>query len=406
MSDVELGISYWLAQTQFTITLARRNVMETGTFGSYARPVVDIVIAPNAVADPTSRQSLTVDSGLLAKLSLTINLDERGLIESLASDAGGSGSPVINMVGNAVNHSATTAVTASLPMGGALRSRPLEEAWGHTNGQLASHAAEIEANIGRLLNEIGHADATAASILESGHALELLQSQLAAISQVKLAWLTAQGRETERGVWQLTSSELLHIVDSELPPYLADGAVSGPLAEMANRFGVLIAIADRDRADTDLPMAEDLQDTLVLRRTRPATVGAYLRDDDGGWRLEEPSVLALDILDEFSGVDYVSLDGSWLRGKSFTLAFHPDMSLKTVGLTDAGRASAGATSESRVERVAKPLIAPRAPAEQRSGSDPMELPSTSSDYEVLAATRARAGELTIHEQRRKISDDA
>ena len=131
-----------------------------------------------------------------------------------------------------------------------------------------------------------------------------------------------------------------------------------------------------------------------------------LRDDDGGWRLEEPSVLALDILDEFSGVDYVSLDGSWLRGKSFTLAFHPDMSLKTVGLTDAGRASAGAASESRVERVAKPLIAPRAPAEQRSGSDPVELPSTSSDYEVLAATRARAGELTIHEQRRKISDDA
>src|ERR1700712_2581523 len=113
MSDVELGINYWLAQTQFTVTLARRNVMETGTFGSYARPVVDIVIAPSAVADPMSRQSLAVDSGLLTKLSLTINLDERGLIESLASDAGGNGFPVVNMVGNAVNPSATTAVTAS-----------------------------------------------------------------------------------------------------------------------------------------------------------------------------------------------------------------------------------------------------------------------------------------------------
>ena len=65
--------------------------------------------------------------------------------------------------------------------------------------------------------------------------------------------------------------------------------------------------------------------------------------------------------------------------------------------------AAGAATENRVERVA-PLIAPRAPADQRSGAAQVELPSTTSDYEVLAATRARAGELTILEQRRKISD--
>ena len=86
MSDVELGINYWLAQTQFTVTLARRNVMETGTFGSYARPVVDIVIAPSAVADPMSRQSLAVDSGLLTKLSLNNGADRIALCVGPCAD--------------------------------------------------------------------------------------------------------------------------------------------------------------------------------------------------------------------------------------------------------------------------------------------------------------------------------
>ncbi|MCW2762950.1 MAG: hypothetical protein JWR85_3151 [Marmoricola sp.] len=406
MSETGLGLSYWLAQTQFAVTLSKRKVIEAGNFGSYARPMVDVLIVPSAVADPSSRQDLTIDAALLDRLSLTINLDDRGLIESVTSEASRNVSPVINLLGDAASSEPSLAVTFRGPVDDKVRQRPLEEEWGQTNGQLAVHASEIEANIGRLLNDIGQASVTASSILQSGHALELLQSQLAAISQIKRTWLAGQAREFERREWRLTTADLLHIADTELPQRLADTSISGPLGQMVEGFGVLIAIADRDRSESDAPVSHDLRDTLVLRRGRPVTIGAYLPDKDGTWLLEPGSALAIEIVDEFSGTDHLSLDGSWLRGKSFNLAFHPDMSLKTLGLTSTVRGSGATTRGNGAERPAtgNPVIRPRIATGPlvEPPRPPLELLGTTSGYEVLAATRAQAGEPTLFEQRRKV----
>ena len=362
MSEVGLGLSYWLAQTRFSVSLAKRNIIERGPRGTCVRPVVDVEIAPGAIADPSSRQNLTIDSSHLEKLSLTINLDDRGFIESISSEANRGDSPVINFVGQRPTEGTTSVVTIPVPADSTAHLRLLDEEWASTNEHLAVHAKELEANIGRLLNELGQPDATPASILQNGQALELLQNQLGAISQVKRAWVSSQARELDSGVWQLTTSDLLLIEDTELPTDLVHVLVPEALTDVAERFGVLIAIADHERPEVAAPTAQDDKGTLVLRRSRPVTIGAYARDADGLWRLDEGSVLVMDIVDVFSANDYVALDGSWLRNKSFHLAYHPDMSLRTFGLTTIAKGTVKAPRhDKRSERAGdvKQLVAPR-----------------------------------------------
>jgi hypothetical protein len=370
MAEVGLGLGYWLAETQFTVTLAKRDTLERGRLGSYPRPVVDIEISPSAIADLSSRQNLTIDSAQLEQVSLTINLDDRGIIESLDSEAGRGASPVINLVGQAVNDEAAVAVTVVLPADPDACLRSLEGEWIRANEDLAVQASRLEANIDRLLGELGQASATSTSILHSGQALELLQMQLGTITQIKRTWVADQALEVESGVWDLTTSDLLWFPNTELPTDLVDKHIPEPLVEMAERFGVLIAIADRDRPETDQPLQQDLHDTLVLRRSRSAIVGAYVRDAGGDWRLADGSVLVMEVVDIFSETDYVPLDGSWLRSRSFELAYHPDMSLKTFGLATVAQGSNVRRSRaSGTDRGdSKPLVQPRTPSDQQEST--------------------------------------
>ena len=299
------------------------------------------------MADPATRLNLDVDADLLGRLALTINLDERGLIHSVTSEAGFDVVPLPSPAGT------TVSIAAPAPAQPAdAKPWSLEEQWTETHKSLAWRALAIEQSAGRLLDSMGDPNASAETILQSGRALECLQAQLGNLGQVKRAWIAAQAQEISRGEWRFSANDLVRIADRKLSEFLPDVHVPEGMRRLAVEFGVVIAIADGDRRKQPAPVAVASEDTLAFRRSRPVQVGAYRPTQGGSWRLEAASVLAIDIVDDYSDIDHLSLDGPWLRTKAFNLAYHPDMSVKTLGLSTASSASAIASSLSGVASAA------------------------------------------------------
>jgi hypothetical protein len=413
MSGIDLGLSYWLPQTSFAVDITKRTVVETGQEGSFPRIVADVKISPMAVADPTSRHSLRIDAGFFEKISLTISLDDRGFIQSVNSEASRDISPALTFVGKLVP------LLSALPVMGVLPVEPkppasLEKQWDEAFEFLARIKARLEDRVKELLEKLCD-DLPSDQIASCGAALDALQSHLATISQARRAWIAGHAGTLETRSWRLAPVDLLRIEEPALPEEIEDPAVPTAQADMAGSFGALVAIVDPEREQgRDNDTKESLVDQVALRRSRPATVGTYLRTDPLGrtWRLEPASVNSMDIVDGFSATDRLSIDGSWRRAEKFELSYHPDMSLKTFGFASTPSASAVATSIGEV--IDGVTAARKAAAERDSAADreleaattQLNLLKVANESEILAATRARAAELAVLEQQKKLREAA
>ncbi len=330
MPDLGLGLSYWLPQTVFNLDAIRRGSVETTPSGSHVRRVVDIGVTKTAIADPASRQDLSVDADLLARLSLTVNLDERGLICSVSSVADRDIAPPQAPARRAFTVAATSA--SQLGDDADRAGASLEELWADSHKSLAWRYQAIEDNAGHLLDRMGDPSASAESIWQSGRALEQVQSQLGLLRRARDEWIAAQGLETRSGDWQLTSADLPRVVEAVLPGTLPRAEISPATRRLAEELGVVLAIADPHRPPADA-LPTGVENTLTVRRSRPVQVGCYVRTEGHGWLLEPASVQVTDVVDAFSESYQVPLDGTWPRSRTFHLAYHPDMSLKAFGLS-------------------------------------------------------------------------
>lgn len=353
----ELGLGYWLARTQFTVTVVRRHELDGRGNGTFRRPVVDVRVAPGAGPDPTGRQRLDLDSVLLSQLALTIDLDERGLIESITTDPDRVAPRAVGADEMAAATPSVT-ITCDVPADSTAPPLPLEQQWARTNEHLAAHAAQIANNIERLLNNLGHFDADPVMIAQSGKALEVLQAQLESIGAAKRSWMATQAREDERVVRHLTTTDLVWVADDELPLHVANTNIPRAMAEIAELFDVVVVMADGERPETHTTQDQN-QSALVLRRSRPVQIGVYARTESGDWHLQDDSALALDVVDTFSQVDLIPLDGSWLRSSSFNLAFHADMSVKSFATSGPGRSGTAASNGGGDERARTPTTRAR-----------------------------------------------
>ena len=128
--------------------------------------------------------------------------------------------------------------------------------------------------------------------------------------------------------------------------------------------------------------------------------------------LDGTSVTPMDVVDRYSPIDEVPLDGSWLRSREFNLAYHPDMSLMTFGVGTTPTASAIATSIGDVmdaAGAAAKSVADRPTDEQNkldAAKTQLDLLKTTNDYEMLSATRAQSVEVAVLEQQKALRDAA
>lgn len=412
MSLVSLGLSYWLPRTEFAIELAKRDTVVTHNSGtSWLSPVVDVTITPTTVEDPEARQFLTLNEGVLEDLSLTIQLDDRGFITSVNSEAGRDISPVIEVIGKAIGLAATIVTTVGISAPPPPAS--LDDQWATAHPKLAVLRESLSAKSEQLLTGLTTADIPA-ELSAVGAALEVVQSQLASISEARRSWIVGQGA-VEQTQLTVSAGELFPVAGQYLHPELSGSPTwNARGVNVSEDYSAIVAIA-RGTDDDAPPVAPaGNSDVLILRRPRPATVGVYLLgvDRDTGnetWRLDPASVRHIDIVDHDSPVDYLSLNGKWMHKEKFELSYHPDMSLKTFGFSSTSTASAVATSTGGLMdavAAARTSIAAMPSAEKRqldAATMQLDLLKTASEFEVLSATRSRAAEVAVLEQQAKLS---
>jgi hypothetical protein len=414
MPDVSLGLSYWLPRTEIGITITKRTeiVPSGSSSGSTLRTVADVTVAPGVVEDTASPRSLKLDERLLQNLALTINLDDRGFITSINSDAGRDITPVLTLLGKAVGLATTIATTVGLlPVEGPGKKAPtLEKQWEAKNKGLAALVDPLSARIQALLEQLAKPSGSVAAAKGIGDALDVVQSQLASISESRRTWIAAQAKTLEVTSLAASPQDLFHTTDETLPAVLPadqDWALGG--VDVAKEFGVVVALADTTApVTTTVDAAAPLVNAIALRRPRKATLGVYLFDGVS-WKLDAGSIRHLDIVDSQSATDHLGLDGRWMRSEKFELAYHPDMSLKTFGFSTTSTAGAAATSAGGVLDAlgaAQTALAARPSADQKqlaAAKTQLDLLTTQTEFEALAATRGKATELAVLEQQAKIA---
>jgi hypothetical protein len=414
MAEIGPGLRYWLPETEFVVTATRRKRVAVEKDSSRLVEVVDIDVAPAAVADRSNRRLLQVDAGFLEKIDLSITLDDRGFVTAVNSEAGRDVAPVLSLVGKVISASATIAILGVQPVGAARsKGKTLEQQWADRHPKLALRLSGLVDQVDRLLGNLGDRGMTSAALRETGLALDAVQSQLASIVEVRRAWIAAQSGEIATAAARLRPFELVRLTGPDLPELLPAGhdrpeAIDH--ARLLRDFRCLIAIIDPDRVKT--PVASDGKtadrDRLYMRRSRPAVIGVYVEEKQG-FRLQPESVQALDVVDRFCESDVLPLDGSWLRTRPVEFAYHPDMSLKTYGLkvaTSAATVSASlgesVDAAAAAHKALKARPSAEAPALEKKKTE-LDLLKTESDFEVLAASRERAPAVAVAEQLAKLA---
>lgn len=411
MSDLGLGLSYVLPRTEFTVDVTTRSVVLATDGGHVLDSVTDVQLASAAVADTDHRHTLRVDAGLLEKISLVLTLDDRGFITALNSEAGRDISPVVSLVGKAVSL-ATAVLVLGVQAPPAATPDYLEEEWEQRNPELENLRGLLSARAASLLTDLVDEASTPVQLADLGRALEAVQDQLAAVSQARRAWIAGQSTEPVQHSWRLAPADLHRVDGAVLPDAISPttgSPLTGPLQTMAD-LGVLAAIADPNRSDTPPTHSEMEPDCIALRRSRPVVVGIYTKGPDSGWTLDQASMRHMDVVDDFSPTDPLSIDGSWWRMNKFELSFHPDMSLKTFGVGSTSSVAAVATSAGEVMDAlgqARKDLAARPTADEEAlarAKTQLDLLTAVSGHEVLAATRGRAAELAVLEQQKKLRE--
>ncbi|MCL3819529.1 hypothetical protein [Aeromicrobium wangtongii] len=375
--------------------------------------VIDVDLHADVVPDLSARQNAYFDVGLLEKLDLQFTFDDRGLLESLNSESGRDITPVLSVVGKIVGLLALAPLeTPSTESPG-----PLESQWDDAHPQLAALRGSIDERVKTLMNALVDPNAEPAQVVATGHALAVFQSYQASIGQVRREWIASQAGVIGEHDWRFAPDDMLLVESVELPDILSEPAPPPAQAE-AHSIGVILAIADAQRHQTTSTAssistdgaANTTTDAICLRGSRPGQVGVYLLGENDSWALQEETVINLDVVDEHSPINALSLDGSWLRTKKFTLAYHPDKSLKTFGLTSTSSASTIATGIGGIVDSASAsakawMDRPSVQAQELDRiKTQLDLGKAESELEVLAATRARAAEVAVLEQEKKIRD--
>lgn len=243
-----------------------------------------------------------------------------------------------------------------------------------------------------------------------------MQRELAALDRMRREWIAGKAKSLPSQTWTISAENLVNLTDWEdhLPDVLpVDTDIPTELDDLAaaNVLPVLSA-KNRPLAKTDPPARGTYnEDSIVFRRPRSAVFGVYQRESAiAPWKRVRHLTADLDVVDSYSPQDKVSFDGNWLHNRKIDLAFHPDGSIKTYGVTAASTLSGIATAAGSAldavgaahkERTSKPDATEQALADAKIKLD---LLKTSSEYAQLSAVHERAAELAELEQRVKLAE--
>lgn len=401
-------LRYRLPKTVFEVTVTERQEVRPFPDGSRLEPVLDVTIGARARPDRLARCVTTVDESLLESVSLSVSLDEDGLIDTLGTEAGRDVAPLLDLASKVISLGVALApvIIFAFEPETTEGELTLEQQWANAYPRSARALDKLAGQVDHYLGVL-ETSQVAADINAAGEALDVLHRELSAVDRMRRDWIAARAQTSEPQTWTLETLDLLRLRMDELPDTLpADQQI--PLgSERLAQQGILLALIDLERRDRheDRPSL-DQTDEIVFRRARPVTMGFYRRDADS-WQLDPSFTRELDIVDEHSSLDEVSLQGRWFRTRTIQLDVHPDRSVKTYAVTSGSTAAAAVTSVGGLLDSAAKISgvgAAKAQRELDAAKLRRDLLQTSSEYAQLSATHDRAAELAELEQRVKLAE--
>ncbi|SDP41202.1 hypothetical protein SAMN04489867_2365 [Pedococcus dokdonensis] len=401
--DEPLGLGYWLPRTEFVLRASLERRVVTSELGSSLEPHVSVSVVPSVQPDRERRQALHIHEGMLENVSVEVDLDENGVIQAINGQTSSAMSNVISLASKVVGLAATVFLAQRPPS--------LEEDWARAHPGLSVRREELVRKVEDLLEVVADPETSPQDTALAGTALTTCQSQLATISEARRAWIASRASSApdSTATWVLSPRQLLRLRDG-LPESLTSPAVPEAQRAAADDFGVLLALSDPDRDKFETPPEAVHTDVLIIRVGRPVTIGVYTRSAEDQWVLDDSSVVHLDVVDEFSHYQPVSVNQRGGRSRSVKLSFYGDQSVKTFGIgSDSALGTVGPALGELVDASSSAYksFAERPSAErvaQERAKTQLDLLKTASEYEVLSATREHAAELAALEQSRKLAE--
>ncbi|MFF1612263.1 hypothetical protein ACFVYA_31155 [Amycolatopsis sp. NPDC058278] len=414
MTSKVFPLRYWLPITRFTVTVSRRleivpkEVEVDGRIRSesFLEPVSEVTIAPGIAADHRAACTTTVDVDFLESASMSVTLDDNGVITSVGTESGRDLSPVISLVAKVVP------VLAAFSLEPVALEKSLDERWRGRFEEQDTLITVLSERMAALLGEL--AAATPVQITEIGAALDVLERELGALDRMRREWIVGQAKSEPAITCEFAPSDLYRPETDDLRDEL-DAGIEIPAAQMtlAGQAGVLVALAGRRAMAATSAASDDLElvDALVFRRPRPMSLGVYTRTEAGApWRLDRATVRELDVVDEYSQQDQICFNSALARKNNVDVTFHADGSINTYSIKSAPMFSELATAAgsvldavaaARKAQLEKPDAVKKALDEAQTK---LGLLKTSTEYAQLAATHGRAAELAELEQQVKLAE--
>lgn len=411
MAESLSPLRYRLPTTVFEVTVGERHEVRTLREGSQLEKVLDVGLSSRVRPDRFARCVTTIEESLLEKVSLSVSLDEGGLIDTLGTESGRDVSPVIDLASKVISLGAALAPFVVL---GVQHPEPpsiqpsLEDQWEAAHPRSGAALTRLAAQIDTYLGVL-ETSKMSAEIIAAGEALTVLHRELAAVDRMRRDWIAAQAHALDPQSWTLQTTDLLRLHEPELLDELPANQQTPKGADELARQGILLALVDLERRQPPENRPNlDRTDEILFRRARPVTLGVYRRESESdGWTLDPAFTRDLDVVDAHSSLDEISLQGPWMRTRKIQLDFYPDRSVKTYGVTSETTVAGAVTAVGGLLEAVKELPGVGAKKAQRELDDAKikrDLLQTSSEYAQLSATHDRAAELAELEQRVKLAE--
>jgi hypothetical protein len=401
-----LSLEYRLPLTQLVVKALRRNVLasrpdDTGVAGTWLSTQSEVSVSSVVTADPRCVCTFSPTARALESRVFSVELDENRVITALSHEATRSIAPVLELVTSVVG-------LATAFLGVTRGDTSLEREWAATFGEYAQMLSNLKGQLQSQLRWLSSgAISESEKIVTVGAAVEVLKREIAAIVDLRLGWISAHAGPVDDCTVTLGPRDVHRIAGDE-PPSTIGGDLVPPGAQyrLAHDFGALVAIVESEPAglfgdDRVPPPTFDSSSRILRRRGRMATLAVYRRSDRRhDWALAPTESRQITVVDDFSFLEALSVEGEWFKDRKLALGLNPDQSVKTYGATATSTLATAVTAVGAVATAAGDLYKAVAakPSPQQQALDQVkariDLRKTSDELEKLATGHAPAMDLT------------
>ena len=416
-----MPLRYVLPMTQLTATTIVGHSLDPQEVdaGKPARTLLmahqQVAMTSTVIPDHRVVYELTVSERILEKKTITVELDRHRIITGVNSGVSRDLTPVLDII--------KTVASLAAPIKGFQPMDSLEERWALLHESLSTDLDNLLASLQRLIGMLSTA-MDPAQIALIGTAIQPVKAEIAAIDALRREWMAGHVT-SESKTFELTLQQLVRVYRGDSPqgklpedlPRDSLREITPEQQDFGATYGVLIAALDLERTaflPTVLqPPADVPDDHILLRVPRIATIGMY-RKRANSWKLDPSTVQSISVVDDFSDLIEISLEGEWFEEHNQQLVLEVDQSIKTWGVTRNSTLGPVLTSVAGVATAAgetyKARNAAKKPTDDEKAATTakakLELLKTSSELTKLARGYGLQDEIDLAERLVRIADSS